>query len=189
MLNVRLRELAERDTVVAGCGGGRRTPGAGSGPGREGRAELEEQLEASLVERAGEARAEVAVGEVRAEARPAQGQPGATMQLSQSPDRVVRYEPASCSMRCGPGRSAGSGAIRRQVTEIHSHPAGVPPAWAQGLTAPSGSSLEDSASLSSLLHFVGCSPPRACHASATTQVQAPVVHHERRVVAGSLRNQ
>src|SRR5829696_877648 len=158
---------AERATAGAGgarqrgcgaAGGGRGAPGAGSGPGREGGQNSKNSSKPPLSNGLAKPAPKVAAGEVRAEARPAQGQPGATMQLSQFPTGW-----------CGTSPRPVPGALR-----------------AQGLTAPSGSSLEDSANLSSLLHFVGCSPPRACHASATTQVQAPVVHHERRVVAGSL---
>jgi transposase len=47
------------------------------------------------------------------------GQPGATMQLSERPDAVVRHEPACCSA-CAAGLAGTleAGAIRRQVTEI-----------------------------------------------------------------------
>ena len=47
------------------------------------------------------------------------GQPGVTMQLSGSPDRVVRHEPACCS-GCAAGLAGAleEGVIRRQVTEI-----------------------------------------------------------------------
>ena len=47
------------------------------------------------------------------------GQPGATMQLSDHPDHVVRHEP-SCCARCAGGlaSAAEAGLIRRQVTEI-----------------------------------------------------------------------
>ena len=47
------------------------------------------------------------------------GQPGATMQLSDHPDRVVRHEPACCS-GCAAGLAGApeEGVIRRQVTEI-----------------------------------------------------------------------
>jgi hypothetical protein len=47
------------------------------------------------------------------------GQPGVTMQLSDSPDRVVRHEPACCSgCAAGLGGAAENGVTRRQVTEI-----------------------------------------------------------------------
>jgi transposase len=47
------------------------------------------------------------------------GQPGVTMQLSDSPDRVVRHEPACCSgCAAGLGGAPEEGVIRRQVTEI-----------------------------------------------------------------------
>ncbi len=47
------------------------------------------------------------------------GQPGATMQLSDAPDRVVRHEPACCS-GCAAGLAGApeAGAVRRQVTEV-----------------------------------------------------------------------
>jgi len=47
------------------------------------------------------------------------GQPGATMQFSDHPDRVVRHEPACCS-GCAAGLAGApeEGVIRRQVTEI-----------------------------------------------------------------------
>jgi transposase len=47
------------------------------------------------------------------------GQPGVTMQLSGSPDRVVRHEPACCS-GCAAGLAGApeEGVIRRQVTEV-----------------------------------------------------------------------
>ena len=47
------------------------------------------------------------------------GQPGATMQLSDRPDRVVRHEP-SCCAGCAAGLAGApeAGVIRRQVTEI-----------------------------------------------------------------------
>jgi len=47
------------------------------------------------------------------------GQPGATMELTGRPDRVVRHEPAACS-GCGSGLAgaAETGMERRQVTEI-----------------------------------------------------------------------
>lgn len=47
------------------------------------------------------------------------GQPGATMQLTDHPDRVVRHEPACCG-RCGRDLSGAreTGMERRQVTEI-----------------------------------------------------------------------
>ncbi len=47
------------------------------------------------------------------------GQPGATMQLSESPDAVVWHEPACCSA-CAAGLAGApeAGVIRRQVTEI-----------------------------------------------------------------------
>jgi transposase len=47
------------------------------------------------------------------------GQPGVTMQLSDSPDCVVRHEPERCSAcAAGLGGAAEAGVIRRQVTEI-----------------------------------------------------------------------
>jgi transposase len=48
-----------------------------------------------------------------------QGQPGATMQLSGRPDRVVRHEPACCS-GCSAVLAGApeAGVIRRQVTEL-----------------------------------------------------------------------
>jgi transposase len=47
------------------------------------------------------------------------GQPGATMQLSDNPDRVVRHEPACCSgCAAGLGGAPEEGVIRRQVTEV-----------------------------------------------------------------------
>jgi transposase len=47
------------------------------------------------------------------------GQPGATMQLTDNPDRVVRHEPAVCG-ECGRGLAGAgqTGMERRQVTEI-----------------------------------------------------------------------
>ena len=47
------------------------------------------------------------------------GQPGATMQLTDHPDRVVRHEP-SCCAGCDRGLAGAgeAGVIRRQVTEI-----------------------------------------------------------------------
>ncbi len=50
--------------------------------------------------------------------RPA-GQPGATMELTDHPDHVVRHEPGCCS-RCGAGLdgAAVTGMQRRQVTEV-----------------------------------------------------------------------
>ena len=47
------------------------------------------------------------------------GQPGATMELTDHPDRVVRHEP-SCCAGCGAGLDGApeTGAERRQVTEI-----------------------------------------------------------------------
>jgi transposase len=47
------------------------------------------------------------------------GQPGATMQFSDHPDRVVRHEPACCS-GCAAGLAGApeEGVTRRQVTEI-----------------------------------------------------------------------
>ena len=47
------------------------------------------------------------------------GQPGATMQLSGSPDRVIRHEPAYCS-GCAAGLAGApeDGVIRRQVTDV-----------------------------------------------------------------------
>jgi transposase len=47
------------------------------------------------------------------------GQPGATMQVADHPDRVVRHEP-SCCAGCdrGLGGAGEAGVIRRQVTEI-----------------------------------------------------------------------
>ena len=47
------------------------------------------------------------------------GQPGVTMQLSESPDWVVRHEPACCP-GCASGLAGApeEGVIRRQVTEI-----------------------------------------------------------------------
>ena len=47
------------------------------------------------------------------------GQPGATMQLTDHPDRVVRHVPACCG-RCGRGLTGAreTGMERRQVTEI-----------------------------------------------------------------------
>ena len=47
------------------------------------------------------------------------GQPGATMQLTDHPDHVVRHEPACCG-RCGAGLAGAreTGMERRQVTEI-----------------------------------------------------------------------
>jgi transposase len=47
------------------------------------------------------------------------GQPGATMKLSDNPDRVVRREPACCSAcAAGLGDAPEEGVIRRQVTEV-----------------------------------------------------------------------
>jgi transposase len=47
------------------------------------------------------------------------GQPGATMQLSDSPDHVVRHEPACCSgCAAGLAGTPEEGVIRRQVTEV-----------------------------------------------------------------------
>jgi transposase len=47
------------------------------------------------------------------------GQPGATMQLTDHPDRVIRHEPGTCRA-CGAGLAgaAETGLERRQVTEI-----------------------------------------------------------------------
>ena len=47
------------------------------------------------------------------------GQPGATMELTDHPDRVVRHEPGTCAA-CGTGLAgaAQTGMERRQVTEI-----------------------------------------------------------------------
>ena len=47
------------------------------------------------------------------------GQPGVTMQLSESPDRVVLHEPSCCS-GCAAGLAGApeAGVIRRQVTEV-----------------------------------------------------------------------
>jgi len=47
------------------------------------------------------------------------GQPGATMQLSDHPDHVLRHEPGCCA-GCGRGLAGApqAGVIRRQVTEI-----------------------------------------------------------------------
>lgn len=47
------------------------------------------------------------------------GQPGVTMQLSDSPDRVVRHEPACCA-GCSADLAGAqeAGVIRRQVTEV-----------------------------------------------------------------------
>jgi transposase len=47
------------------------------------------------------------------------GQPGATMQLTDHPDKVIRHEPAACR-RCGSGLEDAqeTGMERRQVTEI-----------------------------------------------------------------------
>ena len=47
------------------------------------------------------------------------GQPGVTMQLSDSPDRVVRHEPPRCS-GCAGGLAGApeEGVIRRQVTDV-----------------------------------------------------------------------
>ena len=47
------------------------------------------------------------------------GQPGATMELTDHPDRVVRHEPGACAA-CGTGLAgaAQTGMERRQVTEI-----------------------------------------------------------------------
>jgi transposase len=47
------------------------------------------------------------------------GQPGVTMQLSDSPDHVVRHEPSCCSgCAAGLGGAPEEGVVRRQVTEI-----------------------------------------------------------------------
>jgi transposase len=47
------------------------------------------------------------------------GQPGATMQLSDCPDRVVRHRPACCSgCAADLAGAAEEGVVRRQVTEI-----------------------------------------------------------------------
>jgi transposase len=47
------------------------------------------------------------------------GQPGATMQLSDAPDRLVRHEPACCSgCAAGLAGAPAEGVIRRQVTEV-----------------------------------------------------------------------
>jgi transposase len=47
------------------------------------------------------------------------GQPGATMELTDRPDHVIRHEPPACR-RCGAGLAGArqTGAERRQVTEI-----------------------------------------------------------------------
>ncbi|MGE5764226.1 MAG: DUF6444 domain-containing protein [Mycobacterium leprae] len=47
------------------------------------------------------------------------GQPGATMELTDHPDRVIRHEPPACR-KCGTGLAGAreTGAERRQVTEI-----------------------------------------------------------------------
>lgn len=47
------------------------------------------------------------------------GQPGATMELTDHPDHVIRHEPPGCR-KCGTGLAGGrqTGAERRQVTEI-----------------------------------------------------------------------
>jgi transposase len=48
-----------------------------------------------------------------------EGQPGATMQLTDHPDHVVRHEPSCCAGCAGVlARTAEAGVIRRQVTEI-----------------------------------------------------------------------
>ena len=47
------------------------------------------------------------------------GQPGATMELTDHPDRVIRHEPGECSgCGAGLGDAAETGMERRQVTEI-----------------------------------------------------------------------
>jgi transposase len=47
------------------------------------------------------------------------GQPGATMELTDHPDHVIRHEPGSCgSCRAGLGGARETGMERRQVTEI-----------------------------------------------------------------------
>jgi transposase len=121
VVNARLRELlAERDAEVAAL--------------RELVAGLQAQV-ADLAARAGQnsknsskppssdglakpAPKSLRVKSGRKPGRP-KGQPGATMQLSDRPDRVVEHEPACCS-GCAAGLAGApeEGVIRRQVTEV-----------------------------------------------------------------------
>jgi transposase len=121
VVNARLRELlAERDAELAGL--------------RELVAGLQAQV-ADLAARAGQnsqnssrppssdGLAKPAPKSLRARSgrkpgRP-KGQPGATMQLSGSPDRVIRHEPVCCS-GCAAGLAGApeDGVIRRQVTDV-----------------------------------------------------------------------
>jgi transposase len=122
--NARLKELlAERDAQLA-------AQAAAAVELREQVAGLQAQvaelaarlgqnsLAAAVLGRPGEAGPEVAAEEDRPQARP-ECQPGATMQLSDCPDHVVRHEPARCC-RCARdlAGAAEAGVIRRQVTEI-----------------------------------------------------------------------
>ena len=58
--------------------------------------------EAAVVGRAGDPGAEVAAREVRAKPGRPKGQPGATMQLSDHPDKRVRHRPAGAGAAGSP---------------------------------------------------------------------------------------
>ena len=111
------------------------------------------------------------------------GQPGVTMQLSDSPDRVVRHEPACCP-GCASGLAGApeEGVIRRQVTEIPEARAEVTEhqiigrrcdcgtvAWAdapEGVTAPVQYGPRAAAIGAYLWHGQFLSRDRACAAMA-----------------------
>jgi hypothetical protein len=136
--NARLRALlAERDAEIAGLRGqlGELTALQAEASGlRERAAELEAQV-ADLAARVGmdsqnssrppssDGLAKPAPKSLRGKSgrkpgRP-KGQPGVTMQLSDSPDHVVRHEPSCCSgCAAGLGGAPEEGVVRRQVTEI-----------------------------------------------------------------------
>jgi len=119
--NARLRELlAERDAEVAGlralvaelqaqvadlaARAGQNSRNSSRPPSQDG---LAKPAPRSLRKKSG-----------RKPGRP-KGQPGATMQLTEHPDRVVRHVPACCGS-CGRGLAGAreTGMERRQVTEI-----------------------------------------------------------------------
>jgi transposase len=184
-VNARLRELlAERDAQVAGL--------------LERLAELEARV-AELAAQAGQnsknsskppssdglARPVPKSLRVKSGRRPGRpkGQPGTTMQLSDSPDRVVRHEPACCS-RCAAGLAGApeEGVVRRQVTEVPEVRAEVTEhqmagrrcgcgavTWAQapaGVTAPVQYGPRAAAIGTYLWHGQFLSRDRACQAMA-----------------------
>jgi transposase len=96
------------------------------------------------------------------------GQPGVTMQLSDSPDRVIRHEPAGCSgCAAGLGGAPEKGVIRRQVTEVR--------AAAIGVYLWHGQFLSRDRACAAMAGLFGCAPSPGALATMTGKIAGAMV--------------